>query len=56
MKTAVNGVQKELYDFTMNQVREYAYKSELQSLEQKTLTREHMTSILTELGYSAPDK
>ena len=49
-------VQKELYDFTMNQVREYAYKSELQSLEQKTLTREHMTSILTELWYVVPKK
>lgn len=56
VKTVVNGVQKELYDFAMNQVREYAYKSELQSLEQKTLTREHMASILTELGYSAPGK
>lgn len=56
LKSADMWVQKELYDFTMNQVREYAYKSELQSLEQKTLTREHMTSILTELWYVVPKK
>lgn len=49
-------VRKELFDFAQNQLREYAYKSELATLEQKTLTRAHMETILTRLGYSLPKK
>lgn len=43
------GPKQELLDFTQNQLREYAYKKELQSLESKTLTREHMQHVLSEL-------
>jgi len=50
------GNKKELLDFLRNQVREYAYKSELQTLEQRTLTREHMKNVLETLGYSVPKK
>lgn len=42
--------------FTLNQVREYAYKKELSSLSNKTLTREHMVNVLERLGYPAPKK
>ena len=48
--------KKELVDFTLNQVREYAYKSELQKLENRTLTREHMVHILDKLNYPVPKK
>ena len=50
------GVRKELFDFTLNQVREYAYKNELATLEQNTLTRTHMVNILMRLGYPVPKK
>ncbi len=50
------GARKELLDFTLNQVREYAYKSELATLEQNTLTRTHMANILERLGYKVPKK
>jgi len=48
--------KKEIIDFTLTQVREYAYKKELASLENKTLTREHMKNVLTTLGYDVPPK
>jgi len=48
--------KKEIIDFTLTQVREYAYKKELASLENKTLTREHMKNVLTTLGYPVPMK
>ncbi len=48
--------KKEIIDFTLTQVREYAYKKELASLENKTLTREHMKNVLTTLGYPIPAK
>ena len=48
--------KKELVDFTLNQVREYAYKSELQKLENRTLTREHMVHILEKLNYPVRKK
>ena len=50
------GTKKELLDFTKNQVREFAYKKELQSLENNTLTRGHMEQILERLKYSIPKK
>lgn len=48
--------KKDLLEFTRNQVREYAYKREMEALEQKTLTREHMVQVLERLGYDAPKK
>lgn len=48
--------KKEIIDFTLTQVREYAYKKELASLENKTLTREHMKNVLITLGYEIPAK
>ena len=48
--------KNEIILFTLNQVREYAYKKELSSLENKTLTREHMVNVLERLGYPAPKK
>lgn len=48
--------KKEIIDFTLTQVREYAYKKELASLENKTLTREHMKNVLMALGYLIPEK
>ncbi len=48
--------KKEIIDFTLTQVREYAYKKELASLENKTLTREHMKNVLSTLGYDIPAK
>lgn len=50
------GHKKEVLDFTKNQLREYAYKRELQSLETKTLTRANMENVLTKLGYESPKK
>jgi excinuclease ABC subunit C len=50
------GKRLEILDFTRNQVREYAYKLELATLEQKTLTREHMENVLKTLGYPVPKK
>jgi excinuclease UvrABC nuclease subunit len=47
--TPRSGPRHELLAFTKNQLREYAYKSELATLEQKTLTREHMVHILERL-------
>ena len=46
----------DLIEFTMNQVRDYAYKREMATLETRTLTREHMINILRTLGYDAPKK
>ncbi len=48
--------KKDLLEFTRNQLREYAYKRELETLENKTLTRDHMVSILARLGYTYPEK
>ncbi len=48
--------KKEIIDFTLTQVREYAYKKELASLGNKTLTREHMKNVLSTLGYPIPEK
>lgn len=48
--------KNEIILFTLNQVREYAYKKELSSLENKVLTREHMVHVLERLGYHAPKK
>jgi hypothetical protein len=45
-----------MIDFTLTQLREYAYKKQLQSLENKILTREHMKNILEKLGYPIPAK
>lgn len=50
------GPKKNLVDFTLQQVREYAYKNELATLENKMLTREHMINVLTRLGYVVPKK
>ncbi len=50
------GKKKELVDFTLNQVREYAYKLELSKLENRILTREHMVHVLEKIGYSVPKK
>lgn len=50
------GTKKELLDFTKNQLREFAYKKELQSLENNTLTRRHMEQILERLNYQIPKK
>ena len=48
------GPRHELLAFTKNQLREYAYKSELATLEHKTLTKEHMRNVLLALGYTPP--
>ena len=48
--------KKDLLDFTLNQLREYAYKRELVTLENKTLTREHMINVLERLSYPVPLK
>lgn len=48
--------KKELLDFTRNQLREYAYKRELATLENKILTREHMVNVLDRIGYPIPAK
>jgi excinuclease ABC subunit C len=40
----------------MRQLREYAHKAELATLENSTLTREHMRRVLQSLGYEAPEK
>lgn len=50
------GSKLELIEFTMNQLRDYAYKREMQALENRTLSREHMVNILTKLGYEYPKK
>lgn len=50
------GPKKNLVDFTLQQVREYAYKKELSTLENKTLNREHMIHVLTRLGFDVPKK
>lgn len=50
------GAKKEILDFTKNQLREYAYKKELQSIETKTLTRGNMENVLEQLGYETPKK
>ena len=50
------GSKVELIEFTMNQLRDYAYKMEMQALESRTLSREHMVNILTQLGYEYPKK
>jgi excinuclease ABC subunit C len=48
--------KKELLDFTRNQLREYAYKRELATLENRTLTRDHMVNVLERIGYPIPAK
>jgi excinuclease ABC subunit C len=48
--------KKELLDFTRNQLREYAYKRELATLENRTLTRDHMVNVLNRIGYDVPAK
>ncbi|MBX9809797.1 excinuclease ABC subunit UvrC [Candidatus Gracilibacteria bacterium] len=50
------GPKKELLEFTRNQLREYAYKKELATLENKTLTRDHMVNVLERIGYVVPQK
>lgn len=50
------GPKFDLMDFTLNQLREYAYKKELVTLETKILTRENMVHILEKLGYEVPKK
>jgi excinuclease ABC subunit C len=50
------GSKYELVNFTLNQVKEYAYKKELSRLENKTLTREHMVHVLEKLSYPVPKK
>jgi excinuclease UvrABC nuclease subunit len=50
------GPKNDLLDFTLIQLREYAYKRELATLENKTLTRDHMVNVLTRLGYEVPKK
>ncbi len=48
--------KKDLLDFTRDQLREYAYKRELATLENKSLTRAHMVNVLERLGYDIPAK
>lgn len=48
------GPKNDLIKFTLNQLREYAYKREMASLENKTLTREHMVHVLERLWYNIP--
>lgn len=50
------GPKKDLLEFAERQIKEYAYKRELTTLENKTLTREHMTNVLERLGYPVPKK
>lgn len=50
------GPKKKLLDFTLHQIREYAYKQEMLTLGNKTLTRENMISVLQHLGYPIPPK
>jgi excinuclease ABC subunit C len=50
------GPKKDLLDFTLVQLKEYAYKLELKTLEQKTLTRSHMISVLMKIGYPYNEK
>ena len=50
------GPKKELLEFAERQIKEYAYKRELTTLENKILTREHMTNVLERLGYPVPKK
>jgi excinuclease ABC subunit C len=45
------GKKRELVEFAMNQLREYAYKQEMQLLEHTTLTGRHMENVLQVLGY-----
>lgn len=48
--------KKDLLDFTRNQLREYAYKRELATMENKTFTRDHMANVLKDLEYPIPEK
>jgi excinuclease ABC subunit C len=50
------GPKNDLIEFSFNQIREYAYKKELATLENKTLTREHMVNVLRHIGYIFPKK
>ncbi|MBC7498587.1 excinuclease ABC subunit C [Candidatus Gracilibacteria bacterium] len=50
------GPKKNLLDFTRDQLREYAYKRELATLENKSLTRAHMVNVLERLSYPVPAK
>ncbi len=49
IRNSIHWIYQEIFDFTTNQVREFAYKNELQMLEQKILSRENMASILSQL-------
>ncbi len=48
--------KKQLLDFATNQCREFAFKSQMASLEQKTGTKQHMKHILEVLGFEVPKK
>lgn len=50
------GPKKEMVDFAKNQTREYAYKDEMEKLQNQTLTRLHMENVLVRLGYPVPKK
>ncbi len=48
--------KNDIIQFTLNQIREYAYKREMSTLEQWILTREHMVHVLERLHYPVPKK
>lgn len=50
------GPKNDIIQFTLNQVREYAYKREMETLENRILNRDHMMHILDALGYPYPKK
>ncbi len=49
------GPKNDLLTFTLTQTREYAYKREMATLENKTLSREHMKEVLETIGYPVPE-
>lgn len=50
------GKKREMLDFTRNQLREFAYKNEMSTLDTVTLSRANMENILQKLGYPIPKK
>lgn len=46
----------DILQFTLNQVKEYAYKTNMTSLETRTFNRSHMVNVLKRLGYPVPEK
>lgn len=54
--TPQKGAKKQLLDFAKNQCREFAFKSQMASLEQKTGTKKHMQNILEVLGLEVSKK